>query len=59
MMNKMVSNERMSTTKHVQIIRIKFDQGFWYEVNIENMRFFCCQVYVAQEMKLLAFEQPS
>ena len=25
--------------------RVKFDKGFWYEMDIENMRFFCCQVY--------------
>ena len=25
--------------------RVKFDKGFLYEMDIENMRFFCCQVY--------------
>ena len=28
--------------------RVKFDKGFWYEMDIENMRFFCCQVYILQ-----------
>ena len=29
--------------------RINIDEGFWYEMDIENMRLFCCQVYVQPE----------
>ena len=28
-------------------LRVKFDKGFWYKMDIENMRFFCCQVYIS------------
>ena len=35
---------------------VKFDKGLWYEMGIENMRFFCCQVYMCRiknlELKL-------
>ena len=35
MTNKMVLNERLSTFKHVHIIRVKFDKGSWYQMDIE------------------------
>ena len=30
--------------------RVKFDKGFRYYMDIENMRFFCCQVYMLKFM---------
>ena len=36
--------------------RVKFDKGLCYEMDIENMSFFCCQVYMCSiknlELKL-------
>ena len=48
----------MSPFKHVHIIRVKFDKGFWYSMDIEKYAFLLLSSICFDVLMGLQYERP-